>query len=141
MRLSLTPTTALDLIAGSDLAILAAVPVGLIGAANTKGKILEPVLAGLEAAEILRGLELSVNRLNGEIEATGSLCEALAVILDERVRVGSMRFDELLVHFAVPTPDGSFRHHLISAPTALVAAAAMLDQAGTFAKDAALEGE
>lgn len=122
----------LDLIAGNNLIILATVPVGF-AAADASGKILEPVLAGLQAGDVLRLLgSMAAERLDAEVAAAGSLTEALAMLLDERIRAGAMHFNELLVHFAISGPDGQLRHKLICGRSAIEAAGDMLHEADAF---------
>lgn len=127
----INPTDALDLIAGNNIVILAAVPVGF-AAADASGRILEPVLAGhqLQIEDVL-GIfgNAGAERLDAEVAAAGSLTEALALLLDECVRAGTMLFDDLLVHFAIPRSDGSFQHKLILSLSAELAAATMIGHA------------
>ena len=119
------PTLALDLLAQSNLAVLAAVPAGLVGA-NLKGDILKPVLERIPRENILKTLHLSSGRLEAELEACGSLSEALALIIDERIRAGRMLFDDLLINYAVPDAAGIFQRRFIWVPSAMTGAEVML---------------
>ncbi len=115
------PAKLYDALDGAGVVIYACMPVGMVS--NMHWEDRERFILPFGIQRVAETLQCSKERFCLEFQRTGSLYEAFALILEEKVRGGVFAFSDLLVSYSF----GEDAEKLLIAPTAERACIAILE--------------